>query len=236
MEKSEFDSAQVIGGFPILDIKRALTYVGLREDRDDVASVASSLRCPHSQAERVLAALERRGMVARTGKTNQWQTTDLGKRLAWHWQPPRKLQPAIALEPESDGINEVFDGVPCSILRNEDDEDMFEEAELEVGVFVEYASPRLVEISVMVPNDYENRDGGGTIDSSVYVSVDDAKRFARALQTAIDRAEKEIEGRKALIDRLGKETDARRRSKPSKPRATVVKQASRARKKQGSTR
>jgi hypothetical protein len=203
MGKSEFDPAEMIGGFSLVAIKRVLGHVGLLDDRDDIENVASSLGCPRSQAERVLAALERRGMVTKTAKSNQWDSTDLGRRLAWHWKAPPKLEPVIALEPESDAINEMFESVPCSILRYVNDEDAFEEADLQVGVFVEYASPRVIEISVLIPDDYDCRDdGGGTYDSSVYVSVEDAKRFAAALQTAIERAETEIARRATAKPRV----------------------------------
>ena len=207
MEKADFDPAETIAGFPLLSIKRALGWVGIMDDRDDVARVAEALTCPRSQAERVLAALERRGMVTPTAVKTQWKTTKLGWQLAMHWKPPPRIEPAIALEndDDSEAINEVFDDVPCSILRTTpDEEDTFEEARLEVGVLVEYASPRVIEISVSIPDDYDHPHSSATIESSVYIGIDDAKRFAMALQTAIGRADAEIARRATLKPRRKK--------------------------------
>src|SRR4051794_12840176 len=102
MEKADFDPAETIAGFPLLSIKHALCWVGIMDDRDDVALVAEALACPRSQAERVLAALERRGLVAPTTVKNQWKTTPLGWQLATRWKPPPRIEPAIALEDDDD--------------------------------------------------------------------------------------------------------------------------------------
>src|SRR4051794_19677440 len=102
MEKADFDSGETIAGFPLLRIKHALGWVGIMDDRDDVARVSEALACPRSQAERVLAALERRGLVTPTTVKNQWNTTRLGWELAHRWKPPPRLEPAIALEDDDD--------------------------------------------------------------------------------------------------------------------------------------
>jgi len=201
MEKADFDPAETIAGFPLLSIKRALGWVGIMEDRDDIALVADALSCPRKQAERVLAAAEQRGLVTPTQVKNQWKTTPLGSQLAWQWKPPPRIEPAVALEDDGDSkaINEMLDDVPCSILRTTpEDDDAFEEGLLEVGVFVDYASPRVIEVSVAVPDDYDDPHASSTFESSVYIGVDDAKRFAKALQTAIGRAESELARRAKL--------------------------------------
>ena len=203
MENADFDPSERIAGFPLLSIKRALGWVGITDDRDDVALVAEALSCPRPQAERVLTAAERRGLVTPTAAKNQWKTTPLGWQLAVHWKPPSSIEPAIALDDDEDSkaINEIFDDVPCSILRSPDDGDAFEEAKLGVGVFVEYESPRVIEISVSIPDDYDHPESSANIESSVYIGVDDAKRFAKALETAIKRAESEVARRAKLKTR-----------------------------------
>lgn len=173
----------------------------MRDKGDHLTNVAKALSCPRSQAERVLAAAERRGLVTPTGVKNRWKTTNLGQELAMRWKPPPRLEPAIALDAEDDpkAINEVFGEVPCSLLRaTPDDDDAFEESTLEAGVFVEYASPRVIEISVSIPDDYDYPDESASIESTVFLSVDDAKRFMKVLQTSIERAEKEIARRKRM--------------------------------------
>ncbi len=204
MEKPDFNPSETIAGFPLLRIKHALGWVGILEDRDDVAHVSEALACPRSQAEGVLAALERRGLVTPTAVKNQWKTTQLGWQLAFRWKPPPRLTPAIALEDDDDSkaINEMLDDVPCSILRASTDSDhAFEEARLEVGVFVQYASPRVIEISVSIPDDYDNPASSSVVESSVYVGVEEAKRLAKALQAAIGRAESELARRAKLTPR-----------------------------------
>jgi len=193
MEPHEFDPGEVIAGFPLVGIKRALTWVGVMEDRDDIKNVAKALGCPLGQAERVLEALERRGFVTKAPKKRQWETTPLGNRLHFEWKPPRRIQPAIEREDEGDANNEIFESVPCLILRPASDEGAaLEECDIEVGLFVEYETDRVIEISVTQPDDYDHRDHSSTIESSVYLGVSDAKRFAAALQTAIGRAEAEL--------------------------------------------
>lgn len=221
MEKADFDPAETIAGFPLLSIKRALGWVGLMDDRDDIALVADALSCPRKQAERVLAAAEQRGLVTPTQVKNQWKTTPLGGQLARRWKPPPRIEPAIALEGEGDSkaINEMFDDVPCSILRTTpEDDDAFEEGLLEVGVFVDYASPRVIEITVAVPDDYDDPHASTTVESSVYIGVDEAKRFAKALQTAIGRAESELVRRSKLKPTKKGGTSEGRASPPDQER------------------
>jgi hypothetical protein len=202
MEKTEFDANEVIAGFPLASIKRALAWVGVMEDRDDIKNVAKALRCPPGQAERVLEALERRGLVSKTARKRQWETTALGHRLKYYWQTPRKIEPAIEREAERGAINQVFDSVPCSILRTSSDEGAaFEEADLQVGVFVEYETDRLIEISLSQPDDYDHRDESGKIESTVHVGLDEAKRLATALQKSIEHAERELVRRKTAKQR-----------------------------------
>lgn len=228
MENADFDPAETIAGFPLLSIKRALGWVGIMDDRDDVALAADALTCSRSQAERLLAALERRGFVTPTPVKNQWKTTPLGWQLGMHWKPPPWIEPAIALEDNDDlkAISEMFDDVPCSILRTTpENDDAFEEARLEVGVFVDYASSRVIEVSVAIPDDYDHPDSSATVESSVYIGVDDAKRFAKALRTAIDRAESELARRATL--KPGKKKPARddagaRLDKEGVPQGLVV--------------
>lgn len=202
MEQPEFDASEVIAGFPLASIKRALTWVGLMDDRDDIKNVADALHCPSGQAERVLEALERRGLVTKAAHKRQWETTDLGKRLNYHWHPPRRIEPVIEREAGRGATNEVFETVPCSILRTSSDNGAaFEEADLDVGVFVEYESDRVIEISVSQPDDYDHRGESSVIESSVYIGVDEAKRFATALQKSIERAERELTRRKTAKPR-----------------------------------
>lgn len=203
MAEPQFDSGEKIAGFPLLRIKHALTFVGLSDDGDDAKEVAQALSCPRSQAERVLVALDHRGLVTPTGVKNGWKKTELGRSLAFHWRPPPRIEPAIALDDEdSEAINEMFEEVPCSILRTApNDTDAFEEARIEAGIIVDYESPRVVEISVAIPDDYDHPDGGALIESSVYLAVEDAKAFVKSLQTAIKRGEAELARRAAAKPR-----------------------------------
>jgi hypothetical protein len=193
VEKSDFDASEIIAGFPLPSIKRAIAWVGIMDDRDDIKNVADALGCQRPQAERVLEALERRGLVVKSAKKRQWDTTALGWQLRFQWQPPRRIEPVIDRDEETDAINEGFGTVPCSILRSKADDDVaFEEADLDVGVFIEYESPRVIEISISQPDYYDYREESSTIETSVYIGVEEAKRFAEALQSAIARAEAEM--------------------------------------------
>jgi hypothetical protein len=228
MEKPVFDGSETIGGFPLLKIKHALSFVGILDDRDDIATVADALACPRPQAERVLGALERRGFVARTGLNNKWDKTALGKQLTYQWQPPPRLEPAINRDDDDDddhAINEMFDDVPCSLLRTDDDNaDAFEDADLEVGLWIQYTSPRVIEITVAIPDDYENRDSSRTLESSVYLGVAEAKRFAAALQTAIERGEAEI-ARRAIADAKPRKKGTAPEQEPAASSPTPVRRA-----------
>ena len=221
---TDFDPNQVIAGFPLVKIRGALSLLGLMDDRDDVAEVAKSLLCHAPQAIRVLEELERQGFVARTAKARQWQKTERGRELAYHWHPPRKMDPVIERETERGVYTEVFDSVPCSILRSVSEGDMFEEADLQVGTSVEYESERLIEISISQPDDYDNRESSSLVDRSVYIGITDAKKFADALQKSTAKAERELVRRAAKK----KAKDAKRaeieRRKPRK-KAMVAKPA-----------
>jgi hypothetical protein len=141
----DFDPNDRIAEFSLLSIKRTLQMVGIMEDRDDIAHVASSLSCPPQQALRVLEELERRGLVARTAKKRQWVTTPRGWQLAIIWHPPRVLRPAIEYEAGPGSINRQCEAVSCSIWRyTSDEEEMLEEAELDVGIHVDYDTDRLI--------------------------------------------------------------------------------------------
>jgi len=213
VENPEFNAYEVIAGFPLLAIRRAISWVGLMDDRDDLKIVSDSLGCPYSQAERVLETLERRGFVAKTKNPRQWVTTRLAHQLGI-WQPPRRFEPAIERDEDQDDdcCNRVIDEVPCAILRGgTDDTFTFEDADLEVGVFIEYESPRVIEISISQPDDYDHREESGRIDRTVYIGVDDARRFAVALQKAIEGAEAEI-ARRALVDLTRKKRRPRARA------------------------
>jgi hypothetical protein len=173
-KESEFDANERVAGFPLAGIQRALGWVGIMDDRDDIKCVAEALHCPPSQAARVLDELEKRGFVTRAGMKNQWKHTEKGWRLAHAWQSSRRLIPAI--ESPSTGTNLILESVPCSILRTtEDNADVFEEARVSVGVHVEYEGERLIEIAVEQPNDYDEPDGGALIDRTLYVTAGDAK-------------------------------------------------------------
>lgn len=198
MARQTFDATELIAGFPLARIKQALFWIGLERDRDDIEIIADGLRCGRPQAERVLEVLERRGFVTRASKKNRWEQTPLGRELSFCWHPPRRLEPVIQREEETNACNEIFDAVACSIFRGSDDGDAFEEADLEVGVFVEYESERVIEILVSKPDDYEHRDGSSTVETSIYIGLAEAKRFIRAFETAIERGEAEIARRAAI--------------------------------------
>ncbi len=187
MTEENFDANERIAGFSLARIKKALSWVGVLDERNDVDNVAQALHCPIGQALRVLDELERREFVTKAKKRNQWATTLKGRQLAFHWQPPRRYSPAI--DRNSRAINECFDSVRCGILRTVDREDMFEEAEVTASVNVEYEGERLVEINLCQPDDYDDEAGGSNIVSSIYLAPTDAKIFVIGLQKAIKKAE-----------------------------------------------
>lgn len=195
----EFDPDDRIAGFSLLSIKRALTMVGIMEDRDDIAHVARSLGCPQPQAIRVLEELERRGLVKRGSKKRQWDTTQKGHQLVWYWHPPRVLRPAIEYEAGPGSINRQCQAVPCSIWRyTKDEEEMFEDGELDVGIHVDYDTDRLIEINVSQIDEYQGEsNGAATCELSVYISPTDARSFLAGLREAIERAEDEAAKRAA---------------------------------------
>lgn len=219
VEKTEFDASEVIAGFPLTSIKRAIAWVGIMDDRDDIKNVADALGCQRPQAERVLEALERRGLVTKSAKKHQWDTTQLGWQLRFQWQPPRQIEPVIDREEETDAINEGFGTVPCSILRSKPDDDLsFEEADLDVSVFIEYESPRVIEISICQPDYYDRReDSSSTIETSVYIGVEEAKRFAEALTSAITRAEAEMVRRASVKPKRRKPPPAAKSESTKRP-------------------
>ena len=208
----EFDPNERIAGFSLLSIKHALTMVGIMEDRDDIAHVARSLGCPEQQAVRVLEELERRGLVTKGPKRKQWDTTKKGHRLVWYWHPPPVLRPAIEYEASRGSINEEFQAVPCSIWRyTEDEEEMFEDGELDVGIHVDYDTDRLIEINVSQIDQYQGEShGASTCELSVYISPTDAKNFVAGLQEAIERAEKEAALRVTKKAHRAKREEAKR--------------------------
>jgi hypothetical protein len=216
MEKEEFTASEVVAGFPLVSIKRALSHVGLMDDRDDIKIVAEALRCPRGQAEGVLDTLERRGFVTKAGKKNKWDMTPLGNRLRFHWKPPRRIEPVIERDEDSAAINEGFESVWCSILRADSNDSItFEEGQFEVGVFVDYESDRVIELSVVQPDFYDDPESSSTIETSVYLDVAEAKKLAHGLQAAIERAEAEIARRAAAKPR--KQRKAKGRAEPNMP-------------------
>jgi hypothetical protein len=118
----EFDANERVAGFPLARIKKALSWVGVMEDRDDVERVAEALGCSLGQAARVLGKLERRGFVAKTAKRNQWEKTDRGRQLAHDWHPPRRFRPVIERDDQNSPTNQGLEDVPCLILRSAEDE------------------------------------------------------------------------------------------------------------------
>lgn len=206
----EFDANDRVLGFSLVGIKRALGWVGIMDDRDDVRSVSQALTCPEQQAIRVLEELERRGFVTKTEKRRQWKTTQKGHRLGFYWLPPRRFNPAI--ERESSRCGQGFQSVRCGILRStEDGADMFEEAEIDPTLSVQYEGERLVEINVTQPHDYDEEEAGGaSVELSAFLSVAEAKSFAAALQQAITAAEREAARRLVEDARREKRAEARR--------------------------
>lgn len=206
----EFDGNDRVLGFSLVSIKRALGWVGIMDDRDDVRSVSQALKCPEQQAIRVLEELERRGFVAKTEKRRQWTTTPKGHRLAFFWLPPRRFSPAI--ERETSRCGEGFPPSRCGILRStEDGADMFEEAEIDPTLSVQYEGDRLVEINVTQPHDYDDDEAGGaSIELSVYLTAAEAKALAASLQQAITAAEREAARRVVEDARRKKRAEAKR--------------------------
>ena len=210
MGEDEFDANDRVAGFSMVSVQRALSTVGFMDDRDDIKNVAEALACPPRQALRVLEELERRELVTKTAKSNQWKSTPKGFRLAFHWLPPRRFSPAIERASRS-GTGTGFESVRCGILRStEDGADVFEEAEIDPAMSVEYEGERLVEINVTQPNDYDHEYSSASVALSLYLSPSEAKIFAAALQEAIVAAEKETSRRAAQKVRHEKRAETRR--------------------------
>jgi hypothetical protein len=202
MKQPEFDASEIIAGFPLTEVKRALAWVGVMPDRDDIENVQDALNCPPHQAERLLEALENRGFVVKTAKDRQWDTTQLGHQLTLYWKPPRRMHPAIEREEESGIHSEGFESVPCFVYRSSSDDGVsFEECEIDVGLCVQFENDRVIEINVVQPDFYDDRNGSSTIEQSVYIGIDDARKLAKGLETAIERADRELARRKATLPR-----------------------------------
>ncbi len=212
----EFDANDRVVGFSLLRIKRAMQWIGITEDRDDVDYVAEALGCPEPQALRVLEELEHRGLVTKAQRKRQWNTTQKGHRLALYWHPPRVLRPAIEYEAGPGSINEQFKAIPCSIWRHTPDQDeMFEEGELDVGIHVDYDTDRLIEINISQIDEYQGESNGSSVcERSVYISAADAKSLVAGLQKAIERAEAE-----AVVRANRKVREAKRREAKEARRA-----------------
>jgi hypothetical protein len=209
MKGEEFNANDRIGGFALTSIKRALTWVGISEERDDIDTVAEGLGCGRRQAVHVLEELEKHGFVTRTTKRDKWQCTSKGHQLVFQWQPPRRFLPAMTREDER-VCGELFGGVACSILRvSGDGADLFEEARLEVGASVEYETDRLVEVLVQQPDDYDHPDDSSQEALAVYLSVDAARTLADGLAKAVIRVEKELTRRAAKAARQAERAAAR---------------------------
>jgi hypothetical protein len=161
---------------------------------------------------RVLEELEHRGLVTKTQKKRQWDTTPKGHRLALHWHPPRVLRPAIEYEAGPGSIDEQFKAVPCSIWRyTPDDDEMLEEGEIDVGIHVDYDHDRLIEINISQIDEYQGESNGASVcERSVYISAADARTLAEGLREAIDRAEKEAALRVKEKARRAKREEAQR--------------------------
>lgn len=197
MEQQEFDANEVIGGFPLPQIRRAVSQVGLHifNERDDVTAVAAELGCPRHQARRVLVALEKHGFVVSTTTPERWEKTTKDYRLAWEWRPPRKFTPIIdrGSEPR---CGQGFESIPCGIVRTlGDEETVLEEAALDVVIHRQYDGDRMIELSVMQPDDLEDLSGSAFEAIVTYITPRDAKRLMKTLQDAIFAAELELEGR-----------------------------------------
>lgn len=188
MADVDLDATRMIGGFPLPEIKRALCLVGINEDRNDLTHAASRLKCGTKQARRVLDDLVDQGFVSKARKRNQWDLTDTGRDLVYRWQPPRRFVPAI----DRDGPtrNEMTESVPCLILRSTDaNNDVFEEALVEVGISDDFETDAVIEFSVHQPDMYNDSDGSGVVAMIACVSIADAKKYAQGLERAIAKAE-----------------------------------------------
>jgi DNA-binding MarR family transcriptional regulator len=188
------DPTERIAGFPLVDIKRAISFVGFDES-NDVGQVADSLKVSLGQALKVVDELERRGYVNKLEKPGKLEKTPKGVELAYRWSPPPTYTPIVWREHEEGVCNEVFGDARCSLLRHVDKTDVFEEARLEAGAFVDHEGDRLVEISVSIPEtDVDNTSSH--MELSVYVSPDEARQFMKLLRQSIAAAEREIQRRK----------------------------------------
>ena len=188
----EFDANEPIAGFPLVSIQKALVWVGVMDDRDDIKSVGEALGCGPRQAAGVLDDLERRGLVAKGKKRNQWAKTEKGHRLAFQWEPPRRYRPVIERDDKGNPGNEQLEGVPCLLFESRDDAEIFEEARLNVLFFPDYEGSHLVEVSVFEPADYEQPESDGTYTTSVYLTPADARVIATGILRAADKAEAEV--------------------------------------------
>lgn len=209
--EEQFDATEIIAGFPLPSIQRALANVCMLESKDSVQNVAEGLRCPSRQAARVLEELERRGFVVKSNKRAHWDLTQRGKALAFYWKPPGRLHPAIEREDADIACMESFGSATCFVLRpTSDNEDVFEEAMLDVGVNLQYENERVIEVNLMLPHNYDEPEGGATIESSFYINIAEAKAVVSGLQDAVSRAEKELARRAAKGERRAQKSVPRK--------------------------
>lgn len=210
MDQKDFDANERIAGFSLL-VKRAIQFLGMKQEQSDAKHVSTVLGCGLEQARQVLERLEQRGLIERTAGRNRWRTTPLGNKLAYSWHPPRTFRPAIRHGTEAFVVSEHCADAPCWIWRSSSDEEvMFEEAELHVAMNPEYEGERLIEVEVVQLDEYQGESGGGGESAlAVHVSPSDARALAAGLMKAADHAERELEQRA--------KKRARRGSKKSRP-------------------
>jgi hypothetical protein len=187
----ELDAATRIAGFPLKEIKRALSLAGLM-NRNDVAEVARKLECPVRQALHVVDELEKQGFLIKLEKPGRVSLTEKGRQLVHLWSPPRRYTPIIERESEEGVCNEVFDDASCGLWHDEDDTIMTEEAKIEAGIFVEQEGERLIEVSVVVPDDQDHPDEITNIETTIFMSIAEATRLSNVLQTSIEAAKAEL--------------------------------------------
>jgi hypothetical protein len=159
-KEEEFDGNERVLGFSLVGIKRA-PRLGRHHGR------------PRRREERLASAQVSRapGHPRAGGTRAPWPCDEGGEASAVEddaaGASPRVLLAASAsvqsgIERATSRCGEGLQSVRCGIRRGtEDGADMFEEAEIDPTLSVQYEGGRLVEVNVTQPHDYDEAEAGG---------------------------------------------------------------------------
>ncbi len=85
----------------------------------------------------------------------------------------------------------------CDILRADDHErEYFEEARIEPALCLDYDTPRVIDLSVIKPSDYDDEESGGDVETIACITIAEARQLIVGMERAIAQAEREQAAKK----------------------------------------